>query len=742
MSLTACEESAGRVAFIKRHLGTILSLLVLLVIAVLVGGWIQHSRSAPYVQRTDNTLRRFMLNDPDYLNPILRTDVYASYVMDYCHHFLIEWDYARNENKPKLATRWIISEDGLDYTFPLRTDVRWQDDVPFDADDVMFSFKESMDPDLPVGHARIGYRDMVIGECMPAGNGDGDITADEYRPVNLSELPTLAGEPTWDGVVEGAAAVVAEASAGALRAARWDDRLYVAAPVVPHHDTVIFIAGSPGPPQRYGPSAFVADSSALLLADDGNTQPARTGWLCPEKDRIKSATFTVGASEVEGVINLRELFSLSAGQPLPATFAMVAAIVDDVQLEKLDQYTVRFHFPQKVYSNLDSAGYLRLIPRHIYDDGIRLDQHPRRDDLVGLGPYKYVSWTRNSSIVLERWEGYWGARKPPIRRIEFKIINDAVVAYQVFKKGDIDAMDVGTWTYAIKSRGPVFDAHFYKLVYDQPGYGYVGWNCKRSFFSDYRCRQAMSHLFDLPSMCKHVLLDIYRPVTGPFFYQEPAYDSSLPVYDYNIAEASRLLGEAGWIDHDGDGIRDKDLNGDGKYSAQPLNGDPNQREVFDFDFIIPGNPDTPNSPVMLSLLRNCPKVGIRCDVRMIEWALFLTWTRESNFDASYSGWVFGFEADPYDLFHSSQIKDGFNRIGFNDPAVDKMLEAARQELDKAKRTEMFREIHRVIYKLQPYTFMISNSNPWVFNRRVENVHAYGLGFDVLEWQLQGHENGQ
>ncbi|MBE7559149.1 hypothetical protein HS125_09450 [bacterium] len=340
--------------------------------------------------------------------------------------------------------------------------------------------------------------------------------------------------------------------------------------------------------------------------------------------------------------------------------------------------------------------------------------------------------------MVERWNDYWGGG-PAIQRVEFKIISDAVVAYQVFKKGDIDAMDVGTWTYAMKSRGENFDQHFYKLVFDRPGYGYIGWNCRRSFFSDYRCRQAMSHLVDASAICAHVGMGILKPVTGPFYYKEPAYDSSLPVYEYNIEEASRLLGEAGWLDRDGDGVREKDLDGDGIISDGPLGGDPNLREKFIFDFIITANPDTPNSPVMLSLLQNCPKVGIICNARMIEWALFLQWTRESNFDASYSGWVFGFEADPYDLFHSSQIADGFNRIGFSDPSVDKMIEEARRELDKPKRTEMFQEIHRTLYRLQPYTFMIGNSNPWVLNRRVKNVNVYNLGFDFLEWELEGHE---
>ncbi|MBE7559147.1 hypothetical protein HS125_09440 [bacterium] len=441
------------------------------------------------------------------------------------------------------------------------------------------------------------------------------------------------------------------------------------------------------------------------------------------------------------MINLRELFALSPSQPLPESLYLALAILDDVQVEKLDAFTVKFHFPRKNYANLENAGYLRLVAEHYYDTGRKLTEHPKRDVPLGVGPYKFVKWDRNTSIVVERWEDYWGELAPSIQRVDFKIISDVVVAYQVFRKGDIDAMgSVGVWTYTQKSVGEQFDRHFYKLSYDRPGYEYVGYNCRRSFFSDPRCRQAMSHLIDTRAAVDNILLGLFPIVTGPYFYKEPGYDAELPRYEYNVEKAKALLDEAGWKDSDGDGVRDKDLNGDGIISDEPLDRDGNQREKFVFEYLT-SDPDAQNSWVMLSFLRNGPKVGVVCRARSVEGALKLEWLRDKKWDAGGGGWVVGMESDPYTFFHSSQGADGFNFGGYASPRADRMMEAARQELDKEQRTRLFRQLHRILWEEQPYTFLIGHNWRWVLNKRVKNVRLYDLGLDFLEWELAGHESG-
>ncbi len=53
------------------------------------------------------------------------------------------------EARPALAERWIVSSDGLEWTFLLRQDVLWQDGIPFSVDDVIYTMSILRSPDFP-----------------------------------------------------------------------------------------------------------------------------------------------------------------------------------------------------------------------------------------------------------------------------------------------------------------------------------------------------------------------------------------------------------------------------------------------------------------------------------------------------------------------------------------------------------------------------------------------------------------
>jgi peptide/nickel transport system substrate-binding protein len=59
------------------------------------------------------------------------------------------------EPTPDLATSWVISSDGLEYIVRLRQDVLWQDGIPFNADDVIYTMSLLQSPDFP-GPAELG----------------------------------------------------------------------------------------------------------------------------------------------------------------------------------------------------------------------------------------------------------------------------------------------------------------------------------------------------------------------------------------------------------------------------------------------------------------------------------------------------------------------------------------------------------------------------------------------------------
>jgi peptide/nickel transport system substrate-binding protein len=65
-------------------------------------------------------------------------------------------------------------------------------------------------------------------------------------------------------------------------------------------------------------------------------------------------------------------------------------------------------------------------------------------------------------------------------------------------------------------------------------------------------------------------------------------------------------------------------------------------------------------------------------------------------------------SDPYQIWNSAQAKDGSNYISYANPKADALIDAARKELNDDKRNALYRELGRILYDDNPYT--------WLFNR--------------------------
>jgi peptide/nickel transport system substrate-binding protein len=93
--------------------------------------------------------------DPDTLNPITGQDAYGR-MITYPHIFesLLIMDNDTLKLKPLLAESYEISPDQLTYTFHLRHGVKWQDGVPFTADDVKYSYDRVQDPKVDAADKR------------------------------------------------------------------------------------------------------------------------------------------------------------------------------------------------------------------------------------------------------------------------------------------------------------------------------------------------------------------------------------------------------------------------------------------------------------------------------------------------------------------------------------------------------------------------------------------------------------
>jgi peptide/nickel transport system substrate-binding protein len=369
---------------------------------------------------------------------------------------------------------------------------------------------------------------------------------------------------------------------------------------------------------------------------------------------------------------------------------------------------------------LEIIGGMEILPEHIYKFTDPMEFNKKRSNPVGSGPYIFEKWDVGRQVVLKRNDNYWG-KKPKIRQIIYRIITNLTATVQALRAGDIDYMRPMPDQFSELSRDNQFTDKFRCLSYWHPavGYFYIGWNQQRPFFKDARVRLAMTHLVDREAIRTYILKnpDVNIP-TGPFYVYGRQADPAIKPWPFDPNKAVQLLNEAGWTDHDGDGIRDKD------------------GVKFSFRYMI-GSGLYLHEQIAKMVKDQAAKVGIEVSLDPYEWSVFVERLHSRDFDAVNLSWGGGgIQEDPYQIWHSSQIGNrGSNYVGFNNPQADAIIEEARRTLDENKRNELYHQFHRIIHEEQPYTFVYSRPEQRFLDKRFENVKIHKLGINELEWYV-------
>ncbi len=445
-------------------------------------------------------------------------------------------------------------------------------------------------------------------------------------------------------------------------------------------------------------------------------------------------SYEISKDALEIMMRLRNDVHFSNGHPITADdviFSYKTIInpgVDAAQLRnyynnlkevvKIDDRTVKFIFDKPYFKSLEIAGDIPILPEHLYKFTDPMEFNNRRSNPVGSGPYVFEKWEVGREIVLTRNENYWGP-KPRIKKIVFRAITNEIAELQALRSHEIDFMRPTSEQFSEVSADKQFLKEFKCLSFWVPqfGYSFVGWNQDTPFFRDRKVRLAMTHLVDRNEINEHLLKGLGRIVTGPFYILGPQYDPNIEPWPYDPKKAAQLLDGAGWIDHDGDGIRDK-------------NGVP-----FRFKFMI-----VSASPLYEQLGRllkdSFAQVGIDLIPDPYEWSVFSERLNTRSFEAVVLNWGGVVLNDPYQIWHSSQTENrGSNFVGFRNPTADAIIEEARTILDEDKRNELYHRLDSILHEEQPYTFLFTR--PWLelLDNRFENVEVHKLGLNPHEWYV-------
>lgn len=376
--------------------------------------------------------------------------------------------------------------------------------------------------------------------------------------------------------------------------------------------------------------------------------------------------------------------------------------LDREQTKAVDDKTVRIVFRQPRVTQLFDFN-VGVLPRHVYEKG----DFQKNKAVVGNGPYVLERRVTGKTIALKRNENYW-REKPYIDSVLFRVIADDNVAWNALKRGDVHVTRVNNdlWARekdAAKDRIEFFNT--WTLLYNCSP-----WNLRDPLFQDASVRRALAMAFDRQAVIDRLYHGQARPVSGPFTPDSWAYNHDVHPIEYNPEAATGLLAGAGWRDSDNDSILDR-------------GGKP-----FSFTMLIPAGSKTSIDQAQ-TYQDSLRRIGVQMEISTLDGAAFFDRILKGDYQSAMMAWSNDPDPDPFSLFHSSQVPPaGLNIVHYASAEADALLERGRTTFDRAKRTEIYHQLHDVIASDQPYLFTVQVGLKWAVDKRVKNVRiAEGVG---------------
>jgi peptide/nickel transport system substrate-binding protein len=417
------------------------------------------------------------------------------------------------------------------------------------------------------------------------------------------------------------------------------------------------------------------------------------------------------------------------------------------RIEQVDDTTFVVHYTSVFPGYLTQFGGDQVViwPAHYCDASQGFVAWDCNRQPLSSGPYQLEEWVTGDHLSFVRNPEYTGPVLPSIERILVRVVPEPAVRRTMLTRGDSD-LDVWVTESGLEelsdepglavSLAPT-SRWVFRLFPNLVGRGTTDpAGTPHPVFSDVRVRQAMRMAVDVDTINQKVFFGYGKPVWTEFF--RPPYDvCDIPRPAYDPAGAAALLEQAGWIDTDGDGVRECHGCGTAEEGA-PM--------AFELATYGEYGPELEQAHQLIGEMLGA--LGMQPSLRIIQgtvmWADAASGGTEQNgefdldlYDDGYPG------VDPTDhlyfYYHSysAEPDNGFNVGRWVNPEFDALLDQA-YTLDEAVRQELFCQMAGILDAELPQILLFSAVNSEVHTDRLQGIQSTAndmVTWNVAEWTL-------
>ncbi len=355
----------------------------------------------------------------------------------------------------------------------------------------------------------------------------------------------------------------------------------------------------------------------------------------------------------------------------------------------LDANTIRFdmEFPNALFL-LETD--LPILPKHVLGD-VKPDELEKHANMfespLGSGPFKAVKNLSDQSSELAANPDFYRG-KPKLDKVVFRIVKQADAAQIALERGEVDF----TAAPANVIRDPevlnrlLGQSSLFLHRMNNPVSNTLGFNLRLDHWRDKRVRQALAYAVDRKKIIDSLLGGNAEAVNSPIRHAFVGYKPKND-YAYNPDKAKQLLAEGGW-----------DANREVLVSALP--------------------PDSETErATRAALQQQLQAVGVKTRWEELESSVWV--------DKFYNNHVHDMVfipatnfADPHLFLDFHFTTNSRNGVGYATPAFDELIDKGRRARTPAERGEIYKTIGDQLNEDQPWIWLWSLADNYVFNRRV------------------------
>jgi peptide/nickel transport system substrate-binding protein len=318
---------------------------------------------------------------------------------------------------------------------------------------------------------------------------------------------------------------------------------------------------------------------------------------------------------------------------------------------------------------------------------------------VGTGPFRFREWRKDDRIVLERNPDYWG-EKALLDRVIFRSIVDNSARLLELQAGSIDLMeflhpdDIPT----VKN-----DPNLQLVLRPSMNVGYLWWNVEKEPFGKLEVRRAIAHAVNKRAIVEKLFGGIGIPAKNMLPPSLWGYNDAVVDYEHDPAKAREYLAKAGLPN--GFKTRLWAMPNPRPYMPQP-------------------------TKIAEAIQADLKAVGIEAEIVTMDWATYLSKTREGEQDLYMLGWT-GDNGDPdnflYWFFGQKETRSRY----FNAKAAE-LTGRAQGTSDQGERARLYREA-QVVLKGDVANVPIAHTTPpLAVKKTVKGYVPHATGGEKLD----------